>query len=347
MRGVETRYHRGKFGAQAFESCQIALDHAREVLDLRLRLGEIGGLALAQFTRVRDALLDARHFRPGAVETRLSFAERLGLGRLIDADLLDLRLGLPKVRQHRLHGRFAVLHGRIANPRFRVQTLQAQCQQFRLQLPLFLLERLIAAGRGRLALQMADLLVDLVAQIVEAIQILARLTDAIFGFPPAFLVARYSGRLLQERPQIVGPGLDDPRDHALLDDGVAARTQTRSEEQLGDVLAAHLRAIDEIIRRSIAAHRPPQRHFVIARVGAADLALGVVEHQFHRRRAQGLACCGTVEDDIGHRIAPQMLRGDLAHHPAHGINDVRLAASVRTDDAREAARKRDRRRVDE
>src|SRR6202043_2570958 len=99
----------------------------------------------------------------------------------------------------------------------------------------------------------------LIAHIVQTIQILARLADAIFGFSPALLGAPYPGRLLQEGPQIVGPGLDDPRDHALLDDGIAAGTQTRSEKQLGDVLAAHLRAVDEIIRRSIAAHRPPQR----------------------------------------------------------------------------------------
>jgi hypothetical protein len=176
----------------------------------------------AQFTSVPDALLDARHLRTGAVETGLGLAQRLGLGGLIDADLLDLRLGVPQVRQHRLQGRFAVLHGRVANFRFRVQTLQAQRQKLRLQLALFFLERLIAARRRRLPLQMADLLVDFLAQIVQTIQILARLADAIFGFPPAFLVARNSGRLLQERPQIVGAGLDDSRDHALLDDRVAA-----------------------------------------------------------------------------------------------------------------------------
>ena len=123
MRGVEIRHHRGKFGAQAFERYVIALDHGREVLDLRLRLGEIGGLPLAQFTSVPDALLDARHLRTGAVVTGLGLAQRLGLGGLIDADLLDLRLGVPKVRQHRLQGRFAVLHGRVAYLRFRVQTL--------------------------------------------------------------------------------------------------------------------------------------------------------------------------------------------------------------------------------
>jgi len=108
----------------------------------------------------------------------------------------------------------------------------------------------------------------------------------------------------------------------LLDDGVAARAQARAEEQLRYVLAPDLGAVDEVVRRAIAAHGAAQSHLVVARIRAADLSLRIIEDEFHRAAAQGLARRGSVEDDVRHGLAAQVLGGDLAHHPAHGVDDV-------------------------
>ena len=43
-----------------------------------------------------------------------------------------------------------------------------------------------------------------------------------------------------------------------------------------------------------------------------------------------------------HGVAAQVLGGQLAHDPAHGVDDVRLAAAVGPDDAGEIAGKADR-----
>ena len=173
------------------------------------------------------------------------------------------------------------------------------------------------------------------------------MADAAFGLAAPLLVAGNARRLFQESAQIVGPRLDHPRDHALLDDGVAARAQSGAEKQLRDVLAAHLEAVDEIVGRAVAAHRALERDLVVVRVRAADLAVRIVEHQFHRCVAQGLARRGAVENHVGHRLAAQMFRGDFSHHPAHGIDDVGFAAAVRTHHARQAAGKGDGRRINE
>ena len=88
-------------------------------------------------------------------------------------------------------------------PASAIQTLQAQRQQLRLQLALLLLERLIAPrGRG-LALQVADLLLDLLAQIVQPVQVLAGMGDPALGLAAPLLVARDAGRFLEECAQIV------------------------------------------------------------------------------------------------------------------------------------------------
>ena len=102
-----------------------------------------------------------------------------------------------------MHRRLAARGRRIANAGLRVETLEAQRQQFRLQFALLFLQDLVAARGGGLALQVADLLLHFLAQIVQAVQILARLGDAAFGFAAPLLVARNARGLLQESPQVV------------------------------------------------------------------------------------------------------------------------------------------------
>ena len=227
MRRVEARHHGREFRCQRFELAAVALQILGQVGNLRLGLLQVGALPLAQLARVLNALFDPRDLGARLVEAALNRAQRVGLGRLIGANALDLRLGLAQIREHRLHRGLAARGGRIAHSRLGVQTLQAQRQQFGLQLALLFLECLIAPRRRGLALQVADLLFHLFAQIVQPIQILARVADAVLGFAAPLLVARNAGGLLQERAQIIGPRLDDARDHALLDDGVAARAQAR------------------------------------------------------------------------------------------------------------------------
>ena len=123
----------------------------------------------------------------------------------------------------------------------------------------------------------------------SALEVLARVGDARLGLLAALLVARDAGGLLDEGAHVIGARLDDARDHALLDDRVAARAEAGAEEQIGDVLAAAASAVDEVGRAAVARHLALQRDLGVAGVGAADLAVGIVEHQLDRGRADGLA----------------------------------------------------------
>src|SRR5690606_30691015 len=117
-----------------------------------------------------------------------------------------------------------------------------------------------------LAREAADLLLDLIAQVLQPLHVFARVGHARFGLAAALLVARDAGRLFDEGPHVVAARLDDARDHALLDDGIAARAQARAQEQRGDVLAATARAIDEIGRIAVARHHALERDLVVAGV---------------------------------------------------------------------------------
>ena len=65
--------------------------------------------------------------------------------------------------------------------------------------------------------------------------------SAVLGLAAALLVLGDARGLLEEHAQLLGLGLDDARDHALLDDRVGARPEARAEEDVGDVAPAHVR----------------------------------------------------------------------------------------------------------
>ncbi len=62
----------------------------------------------------------------------------------------------------------------------------------------------------------------------------------------------------------------------------------------------------------------------------------VVEGERHLGEVAGRAAAGAAEDDVVHLAAAHALRRVLAHHPAQRLDEVRLAAAVRPDDAGQA-----------
>ena len=151
---------------------------------------------------------------------------------------------------------------------------------------------------------------------------------ARLGLPPALFVFGDARGLLDDGAQFLGACLDEAGDHALFDDGVAARPQAGAQEQVGDVATATAGAVEEVLGLAVAVHHPLHRDLGVAGVGAAEAPVGVVEHQFHTRLRDGLAAGRAIEHHVGHGLAAQVLCRALPHHPAHRVDDVGLARSV-------------------
>ena len=194
---------------------------------------------------------------------------------------------------------------------------------------------------------MGELLVDFFTNIGETLEILASVLDAVLRLAPALFVLRDASCLFEERSQLFGLGLDETRDHALLDDGVPVRTDAGAEQDVRDVLATAARAVDEVAGSAVARHDTLQRDLRVARVGPGNLAIAVVEDEFDGCIADGLPGAGAVEDDVGHRIAAQVAGRQFAHDPTHGIDHVRFAAAVGAHHAGEVGREQNGGRVDE
>ncbi len=169
-------------------------------------------------------------------------------------------------------------------------------------------------------------------------QVFPRVLQPQLGFAPPLAVFRHARRLLEENPQLLGLGLDHPRDHALLDDRVGARAQAGAEEDVGDVAPAHVDVVDVVGSRiPVALEHAPDRDLGVARPLPGGLAEAVVEDELHARAVYRLALPRAVEQHVLHGLAAQVPRGGFAEHPAHGVDDVRLAAAVGADDADQLA----------
>ena len=298
---------------------------------------EISLLSLTQLATVLNGLFSSRDLGADLVVATLHRVERFGLLGEVFTGRFDRGLDRTQIRNGRLHLGLTLAQDAFLRLRILIDEPQAQSKQLGRQLALVLLQRLIAACRGRLALQMAQLLVDFLSNVAQAFEIFLRVRNAILGFATALLVLGDAGRLFDEAAQLFGTCLDHPRDHSLLDDRVAACTETRAEEQLRDVLASAADAVQKVCGLPIARDHALERHLVVACVLSCECAVGIVEHELHGCSPNRLARRRAVEHDVGHGITAQMLRGDLAHDPADGIDDVGLAAAIRADDADEVA----------
>ena len=311
-----------------------------------LGLLEFLRLARTQLPGMLDGLLEPRDLCAYPVVVSLHYVERLALLAMPLARRLQFRLDTPQLCHGGLQGVLAFAQRRLLLSRLRLQPRQAQHEELGLEPALLRLHFAIALCGARLALQVADLLFDLITQVVEPIEVLARVPDARLGLAAPFLVPGNARRFLEVHPQLLGLGLDKARDHSLLDDRVTARTEPGAEKKAGDVLAATARPVEEIVRGPVARQHPSGGDLAETGVLPAHRTIRVVEHQLDGRRADRLAGTRAVEYDVGHRIAAQVLGRAFTHDPSHCVDDVGFTATVRTDDADQVAGESDRGRID-
>ena len=303
--------------------------------------------ALGHLALVLDLLFQPRQRAADLVDIGLRARQRLGRFLAAHAAGLDAALGLALLGDQLLQPGF-LARQRFAQPaKAGIQAAVFQRLPFGILDPALFLQGLVLLGLARLPAQVLELLADLLAQVVEAVQVLARVADAGLGFLAALLVLGDAGRFFQVDAQVLRTRLDDLADHALLDDRVAARAQAGAEEQVGDVAAPALGAVEVIVAAAVAADRALDRYLVERGVLAGDGVVGVVEDQFHRGLRHRLAPGRAGKDHVGQRIAAQAAGRAFAHHPAHRIDDVGLAAAVGPDHAGHVGRQVQRRGIDE
>ena len=90
-------------------------------------------------------------------------------------------------------------------------------------------------GRRRLALERADLAAHLAQQVAEALEVLLGGGQAALGPLAPAAVLEDPGRLLDDGPAVLGPGVQDRVELALADDHVLLAADPRVRQELLDV----------------------------------------------------------------------------------------------------------------
>ena len=330
-----------------FQQGMHALALVLLLFDLFLGVSELLRHAQALLGDVFDVLLQAGDFGIRRIQLALFDVQRVGQLIMPAARSFQLAFDVAQPRRCRFQFGARFLGG--------LRKFDALCFRFLLfhqpeqtlgEVALRL-QRAILFRHFGLRAQMHQLLFQFLQNIADAQQIVARVADTQFGLAAAVAILGNTRRFFQKNTQFLRLGLDDARDHALLDDGVGARPQPGPEENIGDVFAPHLLVVDVVTGFAVALQHAFDRDFRVARPLSGGLAQRVVENQFHAGARHRLALAGAVEDHVLHGFAAQ--RGSLgfAQHPAQRVDHIRLAATVWPDYTHDLSRQRNVRRIDE
>ncbi|EXJ16314.1 hypothetical protein D779_0456 [Imhoffiella purpurea] len=202
------------------QALAVALQIGVGLVEFLLQPNQLGLAPAALLVGELDRLLGAGDLGADGIEAALDLVEEVGGRAQIGAACLDVGLQTTLTRQSGLGRDLGLAETAVHALDLFVEQAPAQGLQLLVETALVRLELGVFLGRRRLAFEMLQLLADLLAQVVEPVQVLARMAHPVLGFATAFLVFGDARRLLQEETQILGPGLDDARDRALLDDGV-------------------------------------------------------------------------------------------------------------------------------
>ena len=202
----------------------------------------------------------------------------------------------------------------------------------------------MALGRLGLPFERAQLAADLAEQVLHAQQVGLGGVEPALGLLLALAELEHAGGLLDDRPAILGPGVEHGVDLALADDDVLLAADAGVGQQLLDVEQAARHAVDGVLAVAAAEQRAPDGD--LGELDRQD-AGGVVDREADLGAAERRAARRAGEDDVVHLLAAHGRRRLGAEHPGDGVDDVRLARAVGADDDGDAGLQLQRRGVGE
>ncbi|OPY04125.1 MAG: hypothetical protein A4E67_02520 [Syntrophaceae bacterium PtaB.Bin038] len=205
--------------------------------------------------------------------------------------------------------------------------------QGQFDLPEVLLELLVSFGPLGLPRDGVELALDLAHDVVEAKQVLLRRLHLPDGGLLTALVLRDPRGFLDVLAPLLGLGLHEVGDAALLHERVRPGADARVHEKLLHVEQAAPYLVDEILALLVAEDPPRDHHLRAVRVGRGEGIPAGFHDEGHLGQAHGLGLLAAVEDDVVHLLAAQHGHPLLPHDPADGVDDVALAAAVGPHDA--------------
>ena len=297
-------------------------------LPARLDLVQLFIELLLSLTLMLNALFQPSHFCAQGIKVLLHLIEMLLHLVVFVAQALYLRIHMALLGDLGFHGHIQLADHVIELLDLAIQPLPAQGLELCTLEALLFLVLLVLFRRAGLTTEALQLTFQFVTDISESLQVFPGAADAVFGLAAARLVLGNPRRFFDVNPQLFRLRLDQPGNHPLLDNRVAARAQAGAQEDVGNVLAPALGAVEEIVGLAVAGDLALYRDLVELAVFASDSGIGVIKDQLNGGLGHGLAGIGAIEDHVRHGLTTQVLGGRFPHHPADRINDIGLPTPV-------------------
>ncbi len=188
---------------------------------------------------------------------------------------------------------------------------------------------LLLLGLGR---QAASLGPQLGEHVADALEVGLRLRQLALGLLAATLVLADAGRLLEQRPTLLGPQREGLVDHALADEEEGVVGDVGVVEQLDQVAQADALTVEQVLVLTRA--EQPAGELDLLEVDREQAVL-VVDDQADVGHAHRAAVGRAREDEV---LGAPAAQGPslLPERPAQGVGEVGLAAAVGPDHGRDA-----------
>ena len=186
----------------------------------------------------------------------------------------------------------------------------------------------MSLGGLGLALERPELAADLAQQVLHAQEVRLGRVESAFGLLLALAELEDTRRLFDDRPPVLRTGVENAIDLALADDHVLLPADARVGEQFLHVEQTTRCAVDRVL--GLAATEQCAGDHDLAQFDS-EHPVGVVDGDRHLGASERRSRRRAGEDDVVHLLTPHRLGGLGAEHPGDGVDDVRLARSVRAD----------------
>ena len=228
-----------------------------------------------------------------------------------------------------------------------VGALPAQIIERGLDLADFGRDVAVADCLAGLALERVDLAGQLLDHVIDPEKVRFRGLEAQLSLVTARVQAGNSGGLFEDAAALLGLGLDDLADAALMDESGRTRAGRSVGKQGHDVAGADLAAVDAVERAFFPFDpaRDVERVVFVELRRRLVLAVVDLDRDFGGVARRPVVVAG--EDDVVHLGGAHRLVRGFAHHPAQRLDQVRLAATVRPDHAGQARLDQEVGRLDE
>jgi len=196
---------------------------------------------------------------------------------------------------------------------------------------------LVALCLTRLTLEALELRGHLAGEVLQTLEIALGRIEAQFGFVTAGVKPGNAGGIFQDPAPLLRLGTDDLADPTLLNQGRRARASGSVFEQQTNIAGTNVFAVELVGRADFTLDASCDFDLIAIVEFCRCFAFRIVQEDRYFRHIARRPLVSARKNDVVHGGAAHAFVGRLAHDPAERFEQIRFAATVRSDNTGQPA----------